>query len=243
VNSRYLVFNRSDNYTTLKFNFQRLEKTGRIEALDSSDSLITYDFGADLQRRITLDDDGNLRIYSYDPNLGNWVIVWEAVQELCKIHGTCGPNAICMTDGVKIPSCVCPPGFSGEANSAAGCQKKNTTTGSTKFIRLDYVNFSGGSDYSNQMVVNARNFSSCQASCLSNPKCIGFGVKYDGSGYCVLQLERLLNGYWSPGTELAMFLRVDRSEPDDLRFTGLTDVMETTCPVQISLPLPAAQRF
>ncbi|KAH7840249.1 hypothetical protein Vadar_014701 [Vaccinium darrowii] len=238
VNSSYLVFNGSDRYKTLKFNFQILQENGKVEAPENGGSLITSDFGANRQRRITLDNDGNLRIYSYDPDLGQWVIVWEAIQELCQIHGTCGPNAICMTDGVKNPFCVCPPGFSGDANSTAGCQRKIRMTGSTKFIRLDYVDFSSGSNHSNQKVINDKNFTSCQGSCLSDPKCVGFGVKYNGSGYCVLQLERLLNGYWSPGTELAMFLRVDSSEPDDLRFTGLTDVMETTCPVQISLPLP-----
>ncbi|KAL6192617.1 hypothetical protein ACLB2K_033703 [Fragaria x ananassa] len=35
-----------------------------------------------------------------------------------------------------------------------------------------------------------------------------------------------------------MFLRVDNSETDKSNFTGMTELLETTCPVQISLPLP-----
>ncbi|TQD71479.1 hypothetical protein C1H46_042991 [Malus baccata] len=62
--------------------------------------------------------------------------------------------------------------------------------------------------------------------------------KYDGKCYCVLQLERLLYGYWSPGSETAMFLRVDKSETDRSNFTRMTELLETTCPVQIRLPLP-----
>ncbi|KAG5532014.1 hypothetical protein RHGRI_026588 [Rhododendron griersonianum] len=200
-------------------------------------TLLTSDFGAKRSRRLTLDDDGNLRIYSYDPDLGQWEIVWEAVQELCTIHGTCGPNSICITDGVNKPTCDCPPGFRTIPGTTAkgGCERKVLWTPSTtKFLRLDFVNFSGGS---NQTELNC-NFTVCQGRCLSDPKCLGFGIKYDGSGYCVLQLERLLNGYWSPGTETAMFLRVDTSEPEDSSFTGMTSVMETTCPVGISLPLP-----
>ncbi|KAL0305335.1 UNVERIFIED_CONTAM: G-type lectin S-receptor-like serine/threonine-protein kinase [Sesamum angustifolium] len=67
---------------------------------------------------------------------------------------------------------------------------------------------------------------------------LGFMFKYDGSNYCVLQLGRMVDGYWSPGTETAMFLRVDESEAEVSNFTGMTDLMETMCPVNIRLPLP-----
>jgi serine/threonine protein kinase len=35
-----------------------------------------------------------------------------------------------------------------------------------------------------------------------------------------------------------MFLRVDSSETDETNFTGMTRVLDTTCPVRISLPFP-----
>lgn len=105
----------------------------------------------------------------------------------------------------------------------------------TKFLQLDYVNFSGGADQSN---LNVQNFSMCQSKCLNQPNCLGFGFKYDGKGYCVLQLGQLLYGYWSPGTETAFFLRVHESETDVSNFTGMTSLLETTCPVTISLPFP-----
>ncbi|KAF7808557.1 G-type lectin S-receptor-like serine/threonine-protein kinase [Senna tora] len=95
---------------------------------------LTSDYGEDRPRKFVLDDDGNLRIYSFKEN--EWVVVWIAIWELCKIK------------------------------------------------------------------------------------------------------ERLLYGYWSPGTETSMFLKVDKSESDTPNFMGMTQVLQTSCPVQISLPLP-----
>ncbi|CAK9160887.1 unnamed protein product [Ilex paraguariensis] len=146
------------------------------------------DFGATRLRRLTLDEDGNLILYSFDPNLGQWTVVWQAMNQLCRIRGTCGPNYICLYDGLNSTSCLCPPGFqpvSGDGKEA--CERKNP---------------------------------------------------YDGRLYCELLLERLLFGYWSPGTEMATFLRVDRSDTNESIFTGWTDVLETTCPVRVSLPHP-----
>ncbi|KAL0386320.1 UNVERIFIED_CONTAM: putative receptor protein kinase ZmPK1 [Sesamum radiatum] len=48
----------------------------------------------------------------------------------------------------------------------------------------------------------------------------------------------MVDGYWSPGTETVMFLRVDKSETEVSNFTGMTNLMETVCPVKIRLPLP-----
>lgn len=216
-----------------------LQNDGKLTKANG-DSFICSDFGNNSSRRLTLDDDGNLRIYSFDTQTGKWVDVWRAVGEICTIHGICGPNSICMSsdDGLTQPSCVCPPGF--RKNTNGNCERKIplSNPSSTKFLRLDYVNFSGGS---NRTLLNAQNRSICEGWCLSKPNCLGYGFKYDGLGYCVLQVDRLLNGYWSPGTETAMFLRVDRSETDTSNFTGMTNLMETTCPVRISLPFPPKQ--
>ncbi|XP_062172050.1 G-type lectin S-receptor-like serine/threonine-protein kinase At5g24080 [Alnus glutinosa] len=241
-NSKDLVFNSTDSYWTAnKGNaFQNLNDSGKLVQANG-DSFVTADLGDSRWRRLTLDDDGNLRIYSYDLDVGQWVVVWKAIQEICKIYGTCGPNAICMSDGLNSStSCVCPPGFKERSRGAKeeGCEIKISMKlpANTKFLRLDYVNYTSGAN--NTISVNAQNFKNCEARCHNNTKCIGFGFKYDGNGYCNLQLERLVYGYWSPGTETAMFLRVDNSETDKSSFTGMTNLLETTCPVKISLPLP-----
>ncbi|KAF5748049.1 S-locus lectin protein kinase family protein [Tripterygium wilfordii] len=205
---------------------------------NNGDSIITADYSNSTRlRRLTLDDDGNLRIYSYDVDSG-WTVVWKAVSELCTIYGQCGPNAICMGNVSDSSTyCVCPPGFKPIQGKQDACERKIPMNNplDTRFLQLDFVNYSGGSNQSN---LNVLNFDECKSRCLANESCLGFGFKYDGTGYCVLQLERLLFGYWSPGTEAAMYLRVNRSENDEPIFTGMTNLLETTCSVRISLPSP-----
>ncbi|TXG57094.1 hypothetical protein EZV62_018407 [Acer yangbiense] len=237
-NSKELVYaSYNDSYWKTDNAFQRLGEDGRVTK-ENGDSMVTSDVDDQNLRRLTLDDDGNLRIYSFDTNRSDWTIVWQAVQEFCTIHGVCGPNAICVDDGqTQNASCVCPSGFKPNTSQENSCERKIPLTDphNTKFLRLDYVNFSGGS---NQTDLVVKNFSICESSCFSNPHCLGFGFKFDGKGYCVLQLHWLLFGFWSPGTEMAMFLRVDKSETDQPNFNGMTSLLETTCPVRISLPLP-----
>ncbi|KAM7270774.1 hypothetical protein ACFE04_029988 [Oxalis oulophora] len=239
VNEVNLVFNNSnDSYWSASNKFIVLESDGVIKT-EKSGSVLALDFGESQMRRLTLDDDGNLKIYSYDSKKKKWSVSWQAVQELCLIHGTCGANAICMNDDSSTTYCVCPPGFRKTSDSESySCERKIPLSGvsqDSKFLALDYVNYSGSSNSTDMQV---RNFSMCQSNCLKNRNCLGFGFKYDGKGYCVLQLDQMLNGYWSPGTETVMYLRVSKKETDKSNFTGMTSLLETTCPVRISLPLP-----
>ncbi|XP_073065830.1 G-type lectin S-receptor-like serine/threonine-protein kinase At1g34300 [Primulina eburnea] len=217
------------------FSFQSLNEYG-ILTYGQNSIYYAMDFGVKMLRKLSLDDDGNLRLSSFDFGSRQWILGWQAVFQLCTVHGTCGENSICMYDASNLStSCVCPPGFKKAAHDS--CERKISIkeTGRTKFLRLDFVNFTGGLNQSNIMTTN---FSTCEASCLAIPNCLGFMFKYDGTNYCVLQLDKMIDGYWSPGTETSMFLRVDESETDVSNFTGMTDLMEVICPERISLPLP-----
>ncbi|KAH7849258.1 hypothetical protein Vadar_015336 [Vaccinium darrowii] len=66
------------------------------------------DYGIGVWRRLTMDVDGNVRMYSLDEKRSIWSVSWQAIQQPCKIHGVCGPNAICNYD------------FPGE-NAGRGC--------------------------------------------------------------------------------------------------------------------------
>lgn len=236
LNASELVFvSANHSYWKSEHAFQQLDYSGKLLQANQ-DSLTASDLGETRLRRLTIDDDGNLRIYSYDDNGDRWTVVWQAVQEICTIPDLCGENAICISDGLsRSTSCVCPPGFKNSTRQDKSCQRKIELKNlrNTKFLQLDYVNFSRG----NLSDLEADNFSACKANCSANPKCVAFGFKYDGKRYCVL-VDQLLYGYWSPGTEMATFLRVDESENDVSNFTGMTNLLVTTCPVNISLPLP-----
>ena len=49
-----------------------------------------------IKRRLTMDHDGNLRLYSLNNETGLWVISWQALSQLCNVHGICGINSICV---------------------------------------------------------------------------------------------------------------------------------------------------
>lgn len=233
--SSSLVFNGSDSYWSTGNPFVSFGIDGVVQQIGGS-PLILADFDQNRSRRLTLGDDGNLRFLSYDPDKETWVPVWEALLEICRVHGLCGPGYICYSDGSTLSGyeCVCPPGFWRTAGSDS-CVRKTAIVdmGKTKFLRLDYVNYSRGS---NQTNLNVLNIADCESKCRADRRCLGFGFKFDGLGYCVLQLDRLLDGYWSPSTEMAFYLRVDSLESDPSNFTSISEVLNTTCPIQISLP-------
>lgn len=235
--SRQLVFSgRNDSYwTNGNLTFMSLDQFGVMVYGDNA-KYYSSDFGVEKPRKLSLDNDGNLRLYSYDVELSQWIVRWQALFQLCMVHGTCGANSICIYDASNFStSCVCPPGYTKGAGDSCQLKIPLRNLERTKFLRLDFVNFTGGL---NQTDIKTTNFTTCEASCLIRPNCLGFMFKYDGSNFCVLQLERMNDGYWSPGVEKAMFLRVNELESDVSGFTGMTSLMQTMCPVRIRLPQP-----
>ncbi|CAN0924185.1 G-type lectin S-receptor-like serine/threonine-protein kinase At1g34300 [Linum grandiflorum] len=238
LNSDSLFFNSSESYGTIDSAIGELNLDGTLPKANGA-KIYVADFGANRTRRVKLDDDGNLRVYSFDPVENRWFIAWQAIQELCKVKGLCGENAICVSDGSDSTSCVCPPGF--EQGRSESCARKIPVRGSGfKFLQLDYVNFSSGGDW-NGSFLTATNFDVCRRNCSDRVNCLGFLFKYDGTGYCYLHFDVLKHGIWSPATDGAMFLKVASSETDVSNFTGMTSLLETTCPVRISLPSPPDQ--
>lgn len=227
----------NDQYYKIQSPFRSMDDDGKMTM--ESNSFLTSDYGDPRLRKLVLDDDGNLRIYSFYPEQGNkWVEVWRGIWEMCKIKGKCGANAICMPrEEYNSTSCLCPSGFKPvQGGAEKGCTLKIPLSRNTNFIRLDYINYTSDGTV-NQ--TNADNFTICESTCRRDPKCLGFGFKYDGSGYCARVLgTQLRYGLWSPGSETAMFVKVDQSESEASNFIGLTQVMQTSCPVNISLPPP-----
>ncbi|KAL1338809.1 hypothetical protein HN51_033391 [Arachis hypogaea] len=245
VNSSFLVLaSNNEQYYTTPSPFLNMDNLGMMNM--QGNSFLTSDYGDNRFRKLVLDDDGNLKIYSFYPEEKNqWKVVWRAIWEMCRVKGRCGSYAICVPSddlNVTTTSCFCPTGFT--ANNGVpdrGCTRKKPLSKNTGFIRLDYVNYtvSGDGSTMNQLS-GSQNFSVCEATCKTNPNCLGFGFKYDGSGFCVPLIGKELQyGYWSPGTETALFIKVDESESEESsNFIGLTEVMQTSCPVRISLPQP-----
>lgn len=217
----------------------------------SPPSLIASDKGArNRLRRLRLVDDGNLRLYSLLPGTRQWRIVWELVQELCTIQGTCrGNNTICVPAGANGVSCVCPPGF---RPAPTGCEHKKRYSGrgdDDKFVRLDFVSFSGGAPTRasdpGRFMNNSKspsNLIACEKFCREDRNCPAFGYKFGGDRTCLLYKTQLVDGYWSPATEMSTFVRVVKTDTDKNNFTGMVTKIETVCPVQLALPVPPKQK-
>lgn len=77
-----------------------------------------------LVRRLTLDADGNLRVYSLGQNSSSWQVMWAAISNPCQLNSPCGPFGLCEEDTVSGSiNCSCPPGYhaTNKTDISQGC--------------------------------------------------------------------------------------------------------------------------
>ncbi|KAK5831888.1 hypothetical protein PVK06_015687 [Gossypium arboreum] len=88
-----------------RFNDSRIAVFDSSGYFTSSDKVEfqSADFGRGPWRRLTLDFDGNLRLYSLEEQKGIWSVTWQAMSNSCRIHGICGPKSICSYDPSSGP--------------------------------------------------------------------------------------------------------------------------------------------
>lgn len=166
----------------------------RLGILDSNGTLASSDFadGALLKasdsapgtkRRLTLDPDGNLRLYSLNDSDGFWSVSMVAISQPCTIHGLCGPNGICHYS--PEPTCSCPPGYvmRNPGNWTEGCTASFNITcpgqEPMEFVKLPHTDFWG----SDQQRLLGVSFEACRKICISDCSCKGFQYQH-GSGSC-----------------------------------------------------------
>ncbi|KAJ1256805.1 hypothetical protein BS78_K305900 [Paspalum vaginatum] len=157
-----------------------LNSLGQFYGSDNT-SFEASDKGFRTIRRLTLDYDGNLRLYSLKDD-GKWSVTWMAFPQLCRVHGLCGHNGICVYS--PVPSCACAPGFDVIDPSDWGkgcrptfkqtCEKQNVT-----FLQLPNTDFRG-LDLSAHHFVS---FGHCKKICLTDCNCNGFEY-WQGTGDC-----------------------------------------------------------
>ncbi|XP_052201468.1 putative receptor protein kinase ZmPK1 isoform X1 [Diospyros lotus] len=165
------------------------------------------DYGVGVQRRLTMDVDGNARLYSLDEKKGRWTVSWQAMAQPCRVHGICGPNSFCThfpheKSEAKARRCTCLPGYNviDPSDWSLGCKPNFITLsckdGETDFIQLPNTDFYGYdlnsySNYTLEMCVNE---------CLKHCDCVGFQFEYISSQvYLDCYPKKLLvNGYRLP---------------------------------------------
>ncbi|CAD6237543.1 unnamed protein product [Miscanthus lutarioriparius] len=197
--------------------------SSRIAVLDdtgvflSSDNLrvVASDLGhPGVKRRLTIDPDGNLRIYSLDPSTGGWTVTWAAMAQACSAHGLCGRNAIC----VYQPSlrCLCVPGHEmvdrhdwrqgcRPMYSVPNCSQEAPPEQRFKFVEVPHTDFYG---YDVGYNASSDTFEHCKKLCLEMCSCAAFSYRpFEGGGVCYLK-GFLYNGYTSPNFNGNIYLKV-----------------------------------
>lgn len=192
------------------YNSSRLGLLGGEGRFLSSDRLefSASDVGHGVKRRLTLDHDGNLRLYSLI-NGSSWSVTWEAIAQPCRIHGLCGRNGICVY--TTVPKCSCPPGYEMRDPSDwfKGCRPQfNRSCGAEEvtFVEIAHTDFYGYDLNYSQMIT----MQTCRESCEQDCSCEGFGYRLNGEGECFPKIA-LFNGYQSPDFFGNMYLKVPKN--------------------------------
>ena len=190
-----------------------LDEMGRFLSSDRM-SFRASDMGFGVKRRLTMDYDGNLRLYSLNHSTGLWTISWRALSEQCKVHGLCGRNGICTY--TPEPKCSCPPGYkvSDPSDWIKGCKPNfnRTCSQKVKFVELPLTDYYGFDlNYSRSVSLEA-----CRKICLEDCSCQGFAYRLTGEGNCYAK-SSLYNGYKSSNFPGSLYLKlpidVDTSAP------------------------------
>lgn len=210
--------------------------SSRLAVLDGSGHFLSSDqfqfnssdLGLGINRRLTIDHDGNLRLYSLDMSTGSWSVTWEAIAQYCKVHGTCGQNGICTY--TPEPRCACPPGYeiSDPNDWKRGCKPTFGMSCSdprhpAKFVKLPFTDYYGF----DLMYFPNTSFNTCKQVCLDDCNCKGFTYRFNGERQC-FRKSSLFNGYNQPNFPGSFYLKLPASVATSAVFVIRSS--NTSCP-------------
>ncbi|KAK9167797.1 hypothetical protein Scep_002988 [Stephania cephalantha] len=226
-----------------KYNSSRIAFMNSAGYFMSSDAytFLAGDFGEGPKRRLTIDFDGNLRIYSLEEKQWKWDVSWQAIPEPCKVHGICGANSLCVQQ-VHGKRCSCLPGFKEKHSSnidhdwSNGCEPKYNHSyqfGGSDFVELPKVDFYGFDLEAPQTM----SVEDCKSRCLELKSCKA--VMYQKvTGKCYVK-SVLFNGIQTPNFAGTTYLRLPKenlkSYDDESARKGIS--MQMNCSMDISQTL------
>ncbi|KAF3968485.1 hypothetical protein CMV_007638 [Castanea mollissima] len=218
------------------YNNSRIAVLNSLGNFSSSDDLtfLSNDYGAVLHRKLTLDYDGNIRLYSWEKESQTWVVSWQANQKPCRINGVCGANSLCKYVVGSGRKCSCLPGYKmkNSLDWSYGCEPEFDLSHRNKnesvFLLLSNVEFYGydvgyDSNYS---------FDNCTNSCLELHNCNAVQYAFE-TGDC-FRKSLLLNGYHSPDLGKNTYLRLPKSFKSN---KNLVKEFSLDCSREVTIPL------
>ncbi|KAG6674579.1 hypothetical protein I3842_15G050200 [Carya illinoinensis] len=197
------------------YNNSRIAVLDTFGNFSSSDdfTFMAADYGLELHRRLRIDYDGDVRLYSWDKVGEKWVVSWQAIQRPCQIYGICGANSFCSYIVGSDRKCSCLPGFKMKnlTDWSYGCEPEfhlSYNRSGSRFFQLPHVDFFG---YDYGYFPNYT-LDQCKNLCLQLRNCKGFQFKFsedDGFSKCYPKML-LRNGYRSPDFPGNLYLRLPK---------------------------------
>ncbi|KAL6642259.1 hypothetical protein ACP70R_020440 [Stipagrostis hirtigluma subsp. patula] len=140
-------------------------------------------------RRMTLDDDGNLRAYYWTPDSKEWTSDFKAISGRCALPTSCGAYGLCVPGQAQ---CQC---LTGSTRTSPPCHAEEETAdlcsggggGGQQQLEFDVVRREGVSvAYKERLPFETyKTAAECELACAANCSC--WGAVYNGaSGYCYL---------------------------------------------------------
>ncbi|KAL2336761.1 hypothetical protein Fmac_011207 [Flemingia macrophylla] len=198
----------------VNYNSSRIAVLNSLGSFTSSDNYLffTNDYGSVVPRRLKLDCDGNVRVYSRSEALKQWYVSRQVINDACSIHGICGVNSACDYDPERGRSCSCLPGYKVKNHSdwSYGCEPVFDLTcdgneSMSTFLEMQGIEFFG---YDHNYAQNST-YMNCVNLCLRDCDCKGFQYRFDlDQGFdCYTKLD-LRNGRRSPSFTGTIYLRL-----------------------------------
>ncbi|KAK7310826.1 hypothetical protein RJT34_08579 [Clitoria ternatea] len=195
------------------YNNSRVAVMDTLGNFSSSDdfTFLTSDYGNVLHRRLIIDHDGNIRVYSRRQGGDKWSITWQAKERPCSIHGICGPNSLCTYHRTYGLKCSCLPGYKMKSDGdwAYGCEPEfydSCNKTESRFLFISNVELYG---YDFRIMENYT-LKQCQDLCLQLCNCMGIQYTYvfgPGTYTCYPKLQ-LQNAYRIPYFNADLYLKL-----------------------------------
>ncbi|KAA8537803.1 hypothetical protein F0562_027617 [Nyssa sinensis] len=200
------------------YNNSRIAELDSLGYFHSSDDLqfTSANLGIGPKRRLTLDVDGNLRLYSLNEMKRTWVVSWQAFSNPCMIHGICGPNSLCTyvphKKSGRMCNCIPRHTMRNDTDHSYGCVPDfnlSLKEGEVEFVQLRHVEFYG---YDIRKIENYT-LERCEKECLQANACLGFQYKFEtwNGYYSCYPKTRLLNGHRSLGFSELMYIKLPKT--------------------------------
>ncbi|KAL3615894.1 hypothetical protein CASFOL_040188 [Castilleja foliolosa] len=160
-------------------------------------------------RHLRIDQDGNLRIYSWDVVSRAWKPVWQAVEDQCSVFASCGLYSICGYNS-SGPVCRCLDSGSLETGiSGPGCKKMvdlgNCRMRASIWAMKQTVLYGLYPSHDDEMLLGE---TVCKDFCMNDTSCIAVTSMNDGSGRCTIKRTTFLSGYKNPYIHAVSYLKV-----------------------------------